>query len=68
MMPTNAKPHSIHNVGDKVWLSLENIRTVCPTKKLDYKWLSPYVVKRVISHSAYRLNLIIVLGKFGLVR
>ena len=34
-----------YNVGDKVWLSLENIRTVHPTKKLDYKWLGPYIVK-----------------------
>ena len=34
-----------YNVGDKVWLSLENIRTVHPTKKLNYKWLGPYVVK-----------------------
>ena len=46
-----------YNVGDKVWLSLENIRTVRPTKKLNYKWLSPYVVERVISRSAYRLKL-----------
>ena len=26
-----------YNVGDKVWLSSENIRTVRPMKKLDYK-------------------------------
>ena len=30
-----------YNVGDKVWLSSENIRTVRPTKKLNYKWLGP---------------------------
>ena len=46
-----------YNVGDKVWLSSENIRTVRPTKKLDYKWLSPYVVEWVISRSAYQLKL-----------
>ena len=46
-----------YNVRDKVWLSLENIRTVHPMKKLDYKWLGPYVVKQVISHSAYWLKL-----------
>ena len=34
-----------YNVGDKVWLSSENIRTVHLTKKLDYKWLGPYVVE-----------------------
>ena len=46
-----------YNVGDKVWLSLENIRTVRLMKKLDYKWLSPYVVEQVISRSAYWLKL-----------
>ena len=46
-----------YNIGDKVWLSSENIRTVRPTKKLDYKWLGPYVVEWVISRSAYRLKL-----------
>ena len=46
-----------YNVGDKVWLSSENIRTIHPMKKLNYKWLSPYVVERVISCSAYRLKL-----------
>ena len=51
-----------YNVGDKVWLSSENIRTVRLTKKLDYKWLGPYVVERVISCSAYRLKLPVSFG------
>ena len=55
-MPTNAKPHK-YNVSNKVWLSSENVRTVRLRKKLDYKWLSPYVVEWVISCSAYRLKL-----------
>ena len=46
-----------YNISNKVWLSSENIRTVCLTKKLNYKWLGPYVIERVISHSAYRLKL-----------
>ena len=46
-----------YNVSDKVWLSLENVRTVRPMKKLNYKSLGPYVVEQVISRSAYRLNL-----------
>ena len=46
-----------YNVGNKVWLSSENIRTVHPTKKLDYKWLGPYIIERVISCSAYQLKL-----------
>ena len=45
-----------YNVGNKVWLSLENIRTVRPMKKLNYKWLGPYVAKQVISCSAYWLK------------
>ena len=52
-----------YNVGDKVWLSSENIKTVRPTKKLDYKWLGPYVVEQVISRSAYWLKLPTSFGK-----
>ena len=32
-------------------------------KKLDYKWLGPYVIEWVISHSAYRLKLPASFGK-----
>ena len=46
-----------YNVGNKVWLSLENIRTTHPTKKLNYKWLGPYAIERVISRNAYQLML-----------
>ena len=46
-----------YDVSDKVWLSSENIRTVHPMKKLNYKWLSPYVVEWVISRSAYQCKL-----------
>ena len=46
-----------NSIGDKVWLSSENIRTTRPTKKLDYKWLSPYTIDRVISRNAYWLKL-----------
>ena len=34
-----------YNVGDKVWLSSENVRTAHLTKKLNYKWLGPYVCR-----------------------
>ena len=46
-----------YSVGDKVWLSSENIRTTRLTKKLDYKWLGPYTIDRVISCNVYRLKL-----------
>ena len=52
-----------YNVSDKVWLSSENIRTTRPTKKLDYKWLGPYVIKQVISRNAYWLKLPASFGK-----
>ena len=52
-----------YSVGDKVWLSSENIRTTRPTKKLDYKWLGPYTIDRVISHNAYRLKLPVSFGQ-----
>ena len=43
----NAHQHKApkYNVGDKVWLSSENIRTIHPMKKLNYKWLGPYIVE-----------------------
>ena len=46
-----------YSVGDKVWLSSENIRTTRLTKKLDYKWLGPYTINQVISRNVYRLKL-----------
>ena len=52
-----------YNVSNKVWLSSENIRTVHLTKKLNHKWLGPYVIKQVISHSAYQLKLPMSFGK-----
>ena len=47
----------MYNVGNKVWLSTENIKTTCLMKKLDFKWLGPYAINHMISHSAYRLKL-----------
>ena len=46
-----------YSVGDKVWLSSENIRMTRLTKKLDYKWLGPYTIDQVISCNAYWLKL-----------
>ena len=52
-----------YSVGDKVWLSSENIRTTRLTKKLNYKWLGPYTIDRVISHNTYRLKLLVSFGQ-----
>ena len=46
-----------------MWLSSENVRIARLMKKLDYKWLGPYVVEWVISRSAYRLKLPASFGK-----
>jgi hypothetical protein len=45
------------NVGDKVWLLSQNIRTQRPSKKLDWKRLGPYPILERIGTQAYRLQL-----------
>ena len=47
----------LYMVRDKVWLNGQNIPTTHLMKKLDYKWLGPYAVDKVISWNAYRLKL-----------
>ena len=44
-------------VGDKVWLNAKNIRTVRPSKKLDYKYFGPFQILDVVGKQAYRLQL-----------
>src|SRR5882724_5092135 len=53
----NQKEASLYEVGDKVWLNRQNITMTHLMKKLDHKWLGPYVVDKVISQNAYRLKL-----------
>jgi hypothetical protein len=45
----------IYQVGDKVWLSLENITTDRPSKKLDAKY-AKYIVIEIVSSYSYRLD------------
>ena len=45
----------VYRVGDKVWLSLENIATDRPSKKLDAKYAKYTVIEIVSSHS-YKLD------------
>jgi Integrase core domain/Chromo (CHRromatin Organisation MOdifier) domain len=44
-------------VGDLVWLRSPNIRTERPSRKLDYRRLGPFPIRRVISSHAYELEL-----------
>src|SRR6266436_4259904 len=45
-------PTPVYEVGAKVWLNTQNYTTTHPTKKLDHKWLGPFVIKKVISTTA----------------
>jgi hypothetical protein len=43
--------------GTKVWLDARHIRTTRPSRKLDWKQLGSYTVKRKVSPYAYELDL-----------
>jgi len=43
--------------GTKVWLDARHIRTTRPSRKLDWKTLGPYMVKRKVPPYAYELEL-----------
>jgi hypothetical protein len=51
------KPARRYFEGDLVWLDARNIKTARPQKKLDWKFLGPFKVLKVISPYAYRLEL-----------
>ncbi len=54
----NAKQKAkTYNVKDKVWLSGQNIHTVCSAKKLDFKYHGPFMIPRFIGTQAYQLEL-----------
>jgi len=44
-------------VGQKVWLSAKNIKTLRPRKKLDWKNLGPFPISKVLGPYTYRLDL-----------
>ena len=44
-------------VGDKVWLDARHIKIKRPSRKLDWKKLGRFTIKRVVSKYAYELNL-----------
>ena len=51
-----------YQVGNKVLLSLKNIRLSRPSKKLDYRFLGPFKITETIGKQAYRLDLPKTLG------
>ena len=50
-------PAPTYRPGDLVWLLTKNIHTERPSKKLDWKKIGPYKVKRLVSAYAYELEL-----------
>src|SRR5260221_13439969 len=50
-------PAPTYEVRAKVWLNAQNYMTTCLTKKLDHKWLGPFVIKKVVSPTAIKLCL-----------
>src|SRR5260221_4494150 len=50
-------PAPTYEVRAKVWLDTQNYMTTHLTKKLDHKWLGPFVIKKVISPAAVKLHL-----------
>ena len=51
------RSEDIMQVGDMVWLSMDNIKTTRPMKKLDYQWSGPFKILERIKDTAYKLDL-----------
>src|SRR3984957_2783178 len=51
------EPAPEFSLGDKVHLDGSDIQTFCPSKKLAYKFLGPYVIEHQVGPSAYWLRL-----------
>jgi transposase InsO family protein len=50
-------PAPAYRVGDKVFLDIRNLKTRRPSKKLDWKNAGPFLVTKVVSPYAYKLEL-----------
>jgi len=55
--PARAKPPA-YEVGDLVMLNGRNIKTRCPTRKLDHKNHGPFQIEKIVSPLAVRLTLL----------
>lgn len=43
--------------GDKVWLNLKNVKSLRPSRKLDYKNGGPFKIKKAVGNYAFELEL-----------
>ena len=46
-----------YTVGDQVWLSTDNLRLPCASRKLSERWLSPYPITKLVGTNAVELRL-----------
>ncbi|KAK3556893.1 hypothetical protein QTP70_022388, partial [Hemibagrus guttatus] len=51
------RPHPSYQVGQRVWLSTQNLRLKLPCRKLSPKFIGPFEIIRQINPVAYRLRL-----------
>ena len=52
-------PAPAYRVGDEVYLDTRNLRTTCPSKKLDHTFLGPFAITKVFNSVTYRLVLLL---------
>lgn len=50
-------PHPKYEVGDKVFVNTKSFATSRPSKGLDWHWIGPWPITRVIDHKAYELEI-----------
>lgn len=50
-------PHPNYKVGDRVWVDARDLSSSRPSKGLDWKFLGPWLIKHVIDHKAYELDI-----------
>ncbi|KAK3555671.1 hypothetical protein QTP86_027417 [Hemibagrus guttatus] len=51
------RPHPSYRVGQKVWLSIRNLRLKLPCRKLSTRFIGPFEIIRQVNPVAYRLRL-----------
>lgn len=52
----HCQPTSNLKVGHKVWLSIQNLHSTCPSAKLDYKYLGPFAITEQINPVAFQFQ------------
>jgi hypothetical protein len=46
-----------YQIGDKVWLSTDNLKVTCASKKLMERWLGPYDITKTVGDNTVKLHL-----------